>query len=47
MDIEGFIGMGFSEGDRQQMTVTPHTVAFIFVAADFRTFKSLCISNII
>lgn len=35
MDIEGFIGMGFSEGDRQQMTVTPHTVAFIFVATDF------------
>lgn len=46
MDIEGFIGMGFNEGDRQQMMVTPHTVAFI-VAADFRTFKSLCISNII
>ncbi len=35
MDIEGFIRMGFSEGDRQQTTVTPHTVAFIFVATDF------------
>lgn len=23
--------MGFSEGDRQQMTVTAHTIAFIFV----------------
>lgn len=32
MDIEGFIRMGFIEGDRQQMTVTPHTIAFIFVA---------------